>query len=333
MIPLLKFCCICICVAITTITHAQIQSTSLQLTAEQYDKIKKLTFKDLEKDTYVKFDNGFIADRFDMKPAYVFNFSDGAERKIYLYKISDLQKAQLGMLAVYKNMKSGKVINTFVPSPAADKKIWGMYIDDLKVSVQEESGFGATTGFVISKELMESLYPDAVASNTNNNDQKEKEDDYEFCFPGESLITLENGNTIPISEIKKGDCIIQIHPITLKINKTRVKELVTHSGGKFNIIRIEILPADQALVLVSGQQEYQFMDATANHPVLTKSGKKELGELQQGDIVYQYDHSRRKMVPMLVMTKTIQSTIDKVYNLKTSGGNTYMVNNVVVFKK
>ncbi len=43
------------------------------ITLEEYAKAKAFTLKNLDEDTYVKFENSYILDRYQMKPPYPFN--------------------------------------------------------------------------------------------------------------------------------------------------------------------------------------------------------------------------------------------------------------------
>ena len=52
----------------------------------EFEAVRKISIKNLEKDTYVK-DGAFILD--NSNPPYVFKFSDGMERRIYLYKVME----------------------------------------------------------------------------------------------------------------------------------------------------------------------------------------------------------------------------------------------------
>ncbi|MDB5241331.1 MAG: hypothetical protein JWP57_1956, partial [Spirosoma sp.] len=69
---------------LTQPVHAQ--TTSAGMTLDQLKAVKAIKVANLDKDTYLK-SGAFILDRYEERPAYVFNYTDGITRKIYLYKI------------------------------------------------------------------------------------------------------------------------------------------------------------------------------------------------------------------------------------------------------
>ena len=68
---------------ITLTTFAQ-EAEKMGIKSNEFEAVRKISIKNLDKDTYVK-DGAFILD--NSNPPYVFKFSDGIERRIYLYKV------------------------------------------------------------------------------------------------------------------------------------------------------------------------------------------------------------------------------------------------------
>jgi intein/homing endonuclease len=74
-----------------------------------------------------------------------------------------------------------------------------------------------------------------------------------------------------------------------------------------------------------------FLEATPNHPVMTKQGIKPLSEIKINDIIYLYSENTRKEVKVVSIKPTNYSA-SKVYNLIT-GSDNYFVNGVMVMMK
>lgn len=73
--------------------------------------------------------------------------------------------------------------------------------------------------------------------------------------------------------------------------------------------------------------------ATANHPVLTDEGKKAIGNLKAGDVLYHFNQMTHEFERYQVfLVKRNFETVKEVYNLTTNHGN-YIVNGMVVSEK
>ena len=320
------------CFISTTANNASAQTTAKlePLSVEQYNEIKKLQFKDLDKDTYMKSPAGLVADRLDMKPPYVFNFSDGAERRIYMFKIADAKtKADLSLLAVYKNIKSGKIVNVCVPSAAASKQIWGLYIDDLKEADKSDFGMVSCLSFVLSRELATTMGGAAGGDSSKAG----KEDEYEFCFPSNSLVTLKTGEQKEISSVKTGDFIETANKSLSKKTYTKVKKLVVHTNQNYTITQISLADLNITASMNGEPSQILNLEATPNHPVVTQNGVKKVKELQVNDIMFYYDNINNTIKTLEIVNLLPNfKTVSKVYNLETDN-DTYFVNGLLVKKK
>jgi hypothetical protein len=71
-----------------------------------YDALKKIAVKNPDKDTYIK-EGAYVLD--NSNPPYVFKFSDGKERRIYLYKVLETaEMKEMGSLMVFTTPKTVK---------------------------------------------------------------------------------------------------------------------------------------------------------------------------------------------------------------------------------
>ncbi|MHA6247519.1 Hint domain-containing protein [Pontibacter sp. CAU 1760] len=304
---------------------------SAAFTLEDYKKLAAVDLGNPEQDTYMKFDNTYVLDR-EAKP-YVFNYSDGVERKIYLYKImKGADRTEVGTLALYSTPKSGKLIKVCVPGANADKKAWDFYIDELKYNGEKEQGFLSTLAFALSRE-----YAHAHANAGKTTPVAKDAGDYDFCFPEGALVELANGTTKPIERVAAGDEVMAINRLTLQAEPTTVTAFRAHFKGEgFALTQLVLLPTEEIFAAATAWTPAAplTLTATANHPILTAEGQKEMGAVQIGDVLYHYDHGRQAFRQYRVAAKVAQEKelTKRVYNLETKTGN-YLINGTVVLDK
>ena len=305
---------------ITLTTFAQ-EAEKMGIKSNEFEAVKKISIKNLDKDTYVK-DGAFILD--NSNPPYVFKFSDGIERRIYLYKV--LESAgmkEIANLMVFNTPKDGKRINLVVPNPLADKEVWGKYIDELKEGEKAVMGFSSCVAFVLAKEFSGVL---AMKS--------KEEDKYEYCFPATAQVSMADGNLKNISEVKIGDKVLSYNILTKKPQITIVQKLQIHENKQFDISRVLLIDPSQSMTASLGvKYNLKALDATANHPILTDKGMVKMGDLKVGNQVYVFDSETNTFKNYKIfITQPSNSKVSKVYNLLTEKEN-YLINSVVVLKK
>jgi hypothetical protein len=300
----------------TTTTLAQEEQRGI--TAAEFASAKTIVIKNLEKDSYVKA-NGFVLDRNEEQPPYVFKFSDGVERRIYRYNLHEAEgMKQLGSLAVYHTPKDGKSLMVCIPNNLADKAIWGQYIDDLKDHAKVADGFAVCMAFMLSKE-------NAGKAKTADGTTTASTDHNEFCFPGDAHVLMQEGLEKRIDAVKVGDYVGGMAA-------NRVTRVTRHTGT-FALMKVLLEPTTAIWAsnrIVAGFIE---LEATPNHPILTLTGRKPLGTLQPGDMVLVEDAARSNY--QLAEVKRVlpnARTVQAVYNLHTGQG-LYQVNDVLVLDK
>ncbi|MES2732677.1 MAG: Hint domain-containing protein [Bacteroidota bacterium] len=305
------------------------------LTMDDYTKAKAFKIKDLEVDTYAKFDGLYVLDRYDrgtgqIVPPYVFKYSDGIERRIYLYKFLDNKsKKELGLLAVYTTPANGKTINVCIPNPSADKSVWAAYIDDLKQQGEQEKGFLSTVSYVLSRELS------AVAANGGQTTTiGGAKSDYDVCFPAGTLVTLADGSQLAIEKVDAGTKVLAYQTDSQQPIVTEVEERQTHEGKSYSITRLVLFPTEEITATTAPLSlSVSTLEATPNHPVWTNSGRQTVKQLLPGDILYSYNSQTDTFQPMKVQqVLTSYNTVSRVYHLKTTVNN-YLVNGMVVLEK
>lgn len=305
-------------------SFAYAQDEKRGITKAEFATVKALSVKNLEKDTYVKTDNGFILDRYESRPAYVFKFSDGIERRIYLYKVFEADKMkEIAMLAFFVTPKDGKQLKLCIPNTLADKEVWGIYIDDMKDNDKKISGFSTCVAFVLSREFSGGGKTETASG-----------DDYEYCFPADAKVRLADGTEKAIAQIQPGDAVLSFNTATQSQETTEVEELIVHEGKAFSLTKVLLQPEENSIA-ANGKTPLSFaeLEATSNHPVFTAKGRKKLGDVVAGDVLYVFDNQEKAIKKHRVHAVFAESRkVEKVYNLKTTK-ETYAVNGVVVFKK
>ena len=123
------------------------------ITMAEYDKAKSYLIKDLDKETYAKFDNKYILDRYEMRKPYFITGDDGLKKRMDLYKLIAKDSMQeLGTMIFYTNEK-GKVYTALQPNFTADGKVWEKYFEDIHTIDKEEKNFVLKLSYILSKEM------------------------------------------------------------------------------------------------------------------------------------------------------------------------------------
>ncbi|GAB3319592.1 hypothetical protein GCM10027299_12230 [Larkinella ripae] len=320
----LLLCCVAVLHLVSQGAWAQTASMSL----DHLKAIKAIKIGNLEKDTYFK-SGDFILDRYEERPAYVFNYSDGIPRKIYLYKVfTAADTKELGLLAVYENGKTKETKPFVIPGASADRKAWDAYIDDLKYVGEKEAGLMSALGFVLSREM--ALLLGGGGAKAEGGDKKKEE--YNFCFPADAVVTLADRQTKAIQDVKPGDAVMAYDAKTHMLVPTNVQQVSVHEKPDLAVAGVWLTPAEEVSASLSLTRPV-LLEATANHPIQTVTGAKKLGDLRTGDVLYRYDGASRSVSAWKVAAvQTNVRTVQKVYNLMTEKGS-YLINEVVVLDK
>ncbi len=302
------------------------------MTAEQAKAVKAIKIGNIEKDTYFKAD-GFILDRYEERPAYVFNYTDGITRKIYLYKVFDAASTkELGLAAFYVNGKTNETKAFVIPGTNGDRKAWDAYIDDLKYVGEKEPGLMSTLTFVLSREMATLL--SGSTTKTDEGGAKKKEE-YNFCFAADAPVTMADGSTKAISEVVTGDLVKSYDAAARTLVTTSVTRVDVHQTltDTFALTGVWVVPAEENTAGLGMLTAPMLFEATANHPVLTTQGRKALGDVKAGETLYHYEAGAASVAAYRVVRieKAIRS-VKTVYNLATSTGN-YLVGETVVLDK
>jgi hypothetical protein len=306
------------------------------ISVEEYEKAKTFLIKDLDNDTYVKFDNNkYVLDRYEGRKPYFITGDDGLKKRIDMYTL--LSKADGGILGtmIYYTNEKGKQYLACVPNPSADSKVWGKYFEDIHAIDKEEKFFVLKLSYVLSKEYSYQQYkttlkgkePDRSEAGTYGND---------ICFPGDEEVSMANGDKKLLNEIKPGDKVLSVNPVTHQPMVVNVKKLSVHEAKNYAITHLTLISAKEKSLAFGTdvQLSSQELEATPNHPVMTKSGIKHMGAVKEGEAVLCKNAKTGKYEAFTVWNKTEKANgIQKVYNIDADAGNTFIINGVVVMQK
>ncbi len=318
-----------------TFANAQAKAPNPRpLTMDEYTKALTYTIPDLDKDTYVKFDNAYVLDRYEGRKPYFITGSDGLKKRIDLYKLMAKEGMQEIGLMVFYTTEKGKVYKTVVPDFTADAKVWDKYFNDIDNINKEETNFILKLSYILSKEMAFQQYKVI----NGGKDMKEENATYgnDICFPGDEEVTMANGSKKLLNTIMPGDEVITIDPATKVSSIVKVKELTTHAAKNYALTRLVLVSA-KVKTANTGQfirLNSKVLQATPNHPMLTKDGNIKIGEIKVGQEVLCLNEQTGSYEAFTVMQKSEKGGgIQKVYNIVADGGSTLLMNGVMVMQK
>lgn len=304
------------------------------LTLDEYQKTKSFAVKDLDNDTYVKFDNAYVLDRYESRKPYFITGDDGKKKRIDIYKLLAKEGMHdLGIMIFYTNEK-GTLYKACMPHFTADGKVWEKYFEDIHAIDKQEANFVLKLSYVLSKELGFQLYKAA----NQGKDLSKESGTYgnDICFPGTMQVSMAGGGSKELAAIRPGDRILTLDPATQQTTVVTVKELTSHTPKNYAITRLTLLGVQEinsprgTEVLLSAKT----VEATPNHPVLTQGGQKKMGAVAEGDEILCLDKLTGRYQSFKVWHKVESAGgLQRVYNIVADGANTFMMNGVMVLQK
>ena len=303
------------------------------LTMPEYEKAKTYAVKDLDKDTYVKFDGSYILDRYESRKPYFITGDDGLKKRIDLYKfIAKDGMQELGTAIFYTNEK-GKLYTAVMPNATADAKVWDKYFTDIDNINKEEKNFVLKLSYVLSKEMSFQLY-----KAMNGGQAKADDGTYgtDICFPGNQEVTMADGTKKMLQEIKPGDKVVSVDPVTKQLAVAQVKELVQHPAKNYAITSLLVVAAKetQTNAGVEVSLTNKVLAATPNHPMNTGTTKKRIGDIQIGETLTCLNELTNSYETYTVFNKKeAAGGNQKVYNMVLNNGGAFTINDVMVLQK
>lgn len=312
----------------------QAQTNPRPLTLDEYKKAKTFQIKDPDTETYVKFENAYILDRYEMRKPYFITGDDGLKKRMDLYKLIAKDGMQeLGLVVFYTNEK-GKRYQAIVPDFTADGKVWEQYFEDIHAIDKEEKNFVLKLSYVLSKEMSFQQYKNI----NQGKDLKLESATYgnDICFPGDQEVAMVNGSKKLLRDIRPGDQVVTVDPKTKQATVTQVKELVAHEASNYAITRLVTVAAREVASPEATEVHLtnQVLEATPNHPMMTRDGQKKMGEIQEGEEVLCFNKATKTYEPYTVLQKKeFAGGVQKVYNMVAAEGTTFLMNGVMVMQK
>jgi hypothetical protein len=312
----------------------QAQTNPRPLTLDEYKKAKAFQIKDPDTETYVKFENAYVLDRYEMRKPYFITGDDGLKKRIDLYKFLAKEGMQeLGLLVLYTNEK-GKRYQALVPDFTADGKVWEQYFEDIHAIDKEEKNFVLKLSYILSKEMSFQQYKNI----NQGKDLKAESATYgnDICFPGDQEVAMENGSKKLLRDIQPGDRVVTINPKTRKVSVTQVQELVAHEAHNYAITQLVVVSAHEQASpqATTVRLSNQILEATPNHPMMTRDGQKKMGEIKEGEEVICLNKTTQTYEPYTVLQKKeYAGGVQKVYNMVAAEGTTFLMNGVMVMQK
>lgn len=304
------------------------------LTMSEYEKAKAYTIKDLDNDTYAKFDNAYVLDRYEQRKPYFITGDDGKKKRIDLYKLIAKDGMQEIGTVIFYTTETGKLYTSVMPDFTADGKVWEKYFEDIHGIDKVEQFYVLKLSYVLSKETSFQLYK----SLNQGKDVKADNGTYgnDICFPGTDKVRMADGSEKLLSEIKAGDQVVTIDPVSKQQTVAAVKALVMHTAKNYAITQLLVWDAQehQQGNGVDVQLHTKVLEATPNHPMTTSVGQKKMGEIKEGEEILCLDDATQTYRHFTVIRKTETAAgVQPVYNMVTDSGTTFIMNDVMVMQK
>lgn len=315
-------------------SHAQTTTPNPRpLTMDEYTKALTYTIADLDKDTYVKFDNAYVLDRYENRKPYFITGSDGLKKRIDLYKlVAKAGLQEIGLMVFYTN-ETGKRYQALVPDFTADAKVWDKYFNDIDNINKVEKNFILKLSYVLSKEMSFQQYK---VLNGGKDMKEEATYGNDICFPGDEEVTMGDGSKKLLKDIKTGDVVVTVDPATNKTSATKVKELTTHPAKNYALTQLVLVSAKEndTPTGVNVNLNTKVLKATPNHPMQTTQGSSKMGDIELGQQVLCLNDQTGKYETYTVLQKSEQGEgVQKVYNIVADSGSTLLMNGVMVKQK
>jgi hypothetical protein len=322
------FFAVCCFLTAGVVVRAQDSTTARALTMAEYEKAKTFTVGDLDKDTYVKFENTYILDHSGFGKPYFITGDDGKKKRIDLYKlILKDGRVELGTI-IYYTTENGKRYTACMPGFKADPAVWNKYFEDIHAIDKEESFYVLKLSYVLSRELGFQLYRAAQPGAGTAINREAGTYGNDICFPGDMEVSMADGSKKALRAVKAGDLVRTVDPATHAVQTVVVKELTVHAAKNYAIARLLLLSAvesgDRDVVLSS-----RVLEATPNHPM---GNGITAGQLKVGDRVLCADGAGYRTFTVWDKTEAAGG-MQQVYNIVAGGGSTLVLNGVMVMQK
>ena len=310
------------------------QTNPRPLTLDEYQKAKGFQIKDLDAESYVKFDNAYILDRYEARKPYYITGDDGLKKRIDLYKlVAKTGMQEIGTMIFYTTEK-GKRYQALLPDFTADGKVWEKYFEDIHAIDKEEKNFVLKLSYVLSKEMSFQQFKNL----NQGKDLHAEAGTYgsDICFPGHQFVALAAGGHKPLRDIRPGDQLATLDLATQQPAAATVQALVVHTAQNYALTRLEVVAVREQVGTSATHAHLtsRVLDATPNHPMQTATGSKPAGEVGVGEQLVCFNpHTQVYEAYTVLRTHEYAGGEQSVYNVVTEEGSPFVLNGVVVLQK
>ncbi len=313
---------------------ASAQPNPRPLTLDEYQKAKGFQIKDLDAESYVKFDNAYILDRYEARKPYFITGDDGLKKRIDLYKlVAKAGMQEIGTMIFYTT-EQGKRYQALLPDFTADGKVWEKYFEDIHAIDREEKNFVLKLSYVLSKEMSFQQFKNL----NQGKDLRAEAGTYgsDICFPGHQLVALADGSHKPLRHIVPGDQVLTLDPVSCQLAATTVQALTTHAAQNYALTRLELVAVreQRSAAATHARLTSKVLETTPNHPMQTVSGLKPAGAIELGEQILCFNAASQAYELYTVLRRQERAGGEQpVYNMVAGEGSTFVINGVLVGQK
>jgi hypothetical protein len=235
---------------------------------------------------------------------------------------------------IFYSTEAGKRYAVCMPGYKADAKVWNKYFEDIHAIDKEEPFFVLKLSYVLSKELGYQQYRSAMGGQGTAVSREAGTYGNDICFPGDMTVTMAGGGQKLLKDVQPGDEVMTVDPLSHVAVPVTVKALTVHTAKNYAITRLLLLAVRTD---VSGRQvnlQSKELEGTPNHPMVTATGDKTMGEVAPGDRVLCLDGKTGRYAEYTVWDKEESAGgVQPVYNIVAGSGSTFIMNGVMVRQK
>lgn len=153
-------------------------------------------------------------------------------------------------------------------------------------------------------------------------------------LPAGSLVMMADGNSKAIEHIQAGDILASYDPATDQLVTTYVLATDVHKYESEPLVSVMLVQEElTASLQVKGGTLGIVLQITPAQPVLTQWGKKEAGQLREGDKVYCYDDATRLFHTFSVYGVSVENQPAKSYYRLSTDKQNFLVNGAVLLEE
>jgi intein/homing endonuclease len=147
---------------------------------------------------------------------------------------------------------------------------------------------------------------------------------------------MADGSTKILQDIKTGDEVITVDPVSKQTSVAKVQALTEHVAKNYAITELLLIRTTEINTNKGAEINLhtKILKATPNHPVKTTTEIKQAGDIKTGDEVWCLNEQTNCYEKYTVWNKLqYAGGLQKVYNIIAESGETFIMNSVLVMQK